>query len=201
MDLAQIRARPVVQGYDAMLGGDATPVITASSDGVDVFKVKVSYDMSGSNKIWEDRSLGVIKRRSQCRCDRWGIMNGRSGLFQCGLAGHIARSRRHTAMGRTKAADSSLSGDRRVRAELRRTERRASGARRRLVPHRGGWRRYRAAGRQGAPASGIRPALAQRCAVPRFGGDRRRRHLLRGPSAGFAVNLKWTSLRRRVRCR
>jgi hypothetical protein len=37
--------------------------------------------------------------------------------------------------------------------------------------------------------------------VPRFGGDRRRRHLLRGPSAGFAVNLKWTSLRRRVRCR
>lgn len=48
MDLAQTRARQVVQGYGAMLGGDTTPVITASSDGAGVFKVKVSYDMSGS---------------------------------------------------------------------------------------------------------------------------------------------------------
>lgn len=48
VELAQTRARQVVEGYGRILGGNTAPVITASSDGAGVFKVKVSYDMVGS---------------------------------------------------------------------------------------------------------------------------------------------------------
>ncbi|WP_442947373.1 TadE/TadG family type IV pilus assembly protein [Novosphingobium sp.] len=48
IELAETRAKEVVAGYGGILGGGTTPVVTASSDGVGVFKVKVSYDMGGS---------------------------------------------------------------------------------------------------------------------------------------------------------
>lgn len=48
IELAQERARQVLDGYGRILGGNTTPLITASSDGVGAFKVKVSYDMGGS---------------------------------------------------------------------------------------------------------------------------------------------------------
>lgn len=48
VDLAQKRAKQVVDGYGRILGSGTSAVITASSDGVGAFKVKVSYDMSGS---------------------------------------------------------------------------------------------------------------------------------------------------------
>ncbi len=45
--LAQTRALQVLSGYDDLLGG-STPQVTALPDGIGVFRVTVSYDMSSS---------------------------------------------------------------------------------------------------------------------------------------------------------
>lgn len=46
--LAQNRAREVINAYGALLSSGSTPVITAGADGTGRFRVRVSYDMSGS---------------------------------------------------------------------------------------------------------------------------------------------------------
>ncbi|BAI98389.1 hypothetical protein Sj15T_34660 [Sphingobium sp. TA15] len=46
--LAQSRARAVVDGYGALLAAGGGPMVTAGPDATGTFRVRVSYDMSGS---------------------------------------------------------------------------------------------------------------------------------------------------------
>lgn len=46
--LAQQRAQVVAESFRAIVGGNNPFVVQAQSEGTDVFKVTVSYDMSGS---------------------------------------------------------------------------------------------------------------------------------------------------------
>lgn len=46
--LARARAQAVITGYGALLSSGGSPQIDAGADGTGVFKVRVSYDMSGS---------------------------------------------------------------------------------------------------------------------------------------------------------
>lgn len=46
--LAQSRAQAVINGYGALLSSGHAAVITAGPDGTGTFRVRVSYDMSGS---------------------------------------------------------------------------------------------------------------------------------------------------------
>jgi Flp pilus assembly protein TadG len=45
--LARLRAGQVLAGYGSLMGG-STPQVTAAPDGMGVFKVTVSYDITGS---------------------------------------------------------------------------------------------------------------------------------------------------------
>jgi Flp pilus assembly protein TadG len=47
-NLARLRATQVLSGYGALLGGSSQPQVVAAPDGMGVFKVTVSYDMTGS---------------------------------------------------------------------------------------------------------------------------------------------------------
>jgi Flp pilus assembly protein TadG len=46
--LAQSRAQAVINGYGALLSSGGGPVVTAGADGTGLFRVRISYDMSGN---------------------------------------------------------------------------------------------------------------------------------------------------------
>ncbi|WP_313804540.1 TadE/TadG family type IV pilus assembly protein [Sphingobium sp.] len=46
--LAQGRAQAVINGYGTLLASGGGPVITAAADATGTFRVRISYDMSGS---------------------------------------------------------------------------------------------------------------------------------------------------------